>query len=252
MLHAVPYVDSWMFAGLTALAFLTAAMGTVAGLGGGVLLLGVMATVFPPAALIPLHGVIQLGSNVSRVTIMHRYVLRSAMVAAGIGALLGAAIGGELVVSLPTALLEAILGGFLLYVCWSPRITVGEPTRRRFFVLGAVGTLISMFVGATGSLLSPFVAGVSPDRRVFVATLAAMMIMVHGLKVVTFGLLGFAFAAYLPLLAAMIAAGYFGNWAGKHLLDRMPEALFRRIFQIALTLLAVRLLYAAATKAGYL
>ncbi len=252
MFHAVPYVDDWMFVVLTLLAFLTAAMGTVAGLGGGVLLLGVMATIFPPATLIPLHGVIQFGSNVSRVTLMHRYVMRSAILAAGVGALLGAAIGGKLVVSLPTALLEAVLGVFLLYVCWSPRITAGEPTRRRFFLLGAVGTLISMFVGATGSLLSPFVAGVSPDRRVFVATLAAMMIMVHGLKVVTFGVLGFAFAAYLPLLAAMIAAGYFGNWAGKHLLDRMPEALFRRVFQVALTVLALRLLYAAASTAGYL
>ncbi len=252
LFHAVPYVDSWTFAGLTGLAFLTAAMGTVAGLGGGVLLLGVMATVFPPAALIPLHGVIQLGSNVSRVTIMRRHVLWSAIVAAGIGALLGAAIGGELVVSLPTALLEAILGAFLLYVCWSPHVTAGKPTRRRFFLLGAVGTVISMFVGATGSLLSPFVAGVSDDRRVFIATLAAMMIMVHGLKVVTFGVLGFAFAAYVPLLAAMIAAGYFGNWAGKHLLDRMPEALFRRVFQIALSLLALRLLFAAVAKTGYL
>ncbi len=252
MFHAVPFVDAWTFAGLTALAFVTAVMGTAAGLGGGVLLLGVMATVFPPAALIPLHGVIQLGSNVSRVTLMHRYVLWSAIGAAAIGALLGAVVGGELVVSLPTALLEAVLGGFLLYVCWAPRVTAGAPTRRRFFVLGAVGTVISMFVGATGSLLSPFVAGVSDDRRAFVATLAAMMIMVHGLKVVTFGVLGFAFAAYVPLLAAMIAAGYFGNWAGKHVLDRMPERLFRRIFQLALTALALRLLFAAASKAGYL
>lgn len=252
LFHAVPFVDSWTFAGLTGLAFVTGAMGTAAGLGGGVLLLGVMATVFPPTALIPLHGVIQLGSNVSRITLMHRHVLRSAIVAAGIGAVLGAAVGGELVVSLPTALLEAILGAFLLYVGWSPRITAGEPTHRRFFLLGAAGALISMFVGATGSLLSPFVAGVSPDRRVFVATLAGMMAIVHGLKVLTFGLLGFAFAAYVPLLAAMIAAGYFGNWTGKHLLDRIPERLFRHIFQVLLTLLALRLLFTAATKAGYL
>ena len=37
-----------------------------AGLGGGVLMLGVMATVLPPVAVIPLHGAIQFGTNLSR------------------------------------------------------------------------------------------------------------------------------------------------------------------------------------------
>ena len=39
--------------------FITAAFG----IGGGALLLAFMATLVPTAALIPVHGVIQLGSN---------------------------------------------------------------------------------------------------------------------------------------------------------------------------------------------
>ena len=50
----------------------------------------------------------------------------------------------------------------------------------------------------------------------------------------------------------MIAASFIGNWIGRHVLETMPEALFRRIFQVVLTLLSLRLLYSAARDAGLL
>ena len=66
VLDIVPGVTPWTFIGLTVLSFFTATFGVVAGLGGGVLLLAVMATIFPPATLIPLHGTVLLGTNVGR------------------------------------------------------------------------------------------------------------------------------------------------------------------------------------------
>ena len=108
-----------------------------------------------------------------------------------------------------------------------------------------------MFIGATGTILAPWVRGVSDDRRVFVATHAAIMMFIHGLKVVVFAVLGFEFFTYLPLMAAMVTAGFLGNWIGFKLLNMMDEELFRRIFQAVLIILSVRLLWAAAAKAGY-
>jgi len=112
--------------------------------------------------------------------------------------------------------------------------------------------LAGMFVGSSGSLIAPFIAAACPDRQQYVATHSVLMSLVHGLKIAVFGLLGFAIAAYLPLMAAMIGAAFFGNWFGRTLLRRMPEALFRRIFQVVLSLLAVRLLYAGARGAGWI
>ena len=227
-------------------------IGVVAGLGGGIVLIGFMAMVFPPVALIPVHGVVQAGSNVTRTIIAHKLVIRQAVLPFAIGALIGSAIGGKIVVSIPVALLQAILGVFMLYVCFAPKITAGVPTRKRFFILGTVGAFISMFIGATGTILSPWVRGVSDDRRVFVATLAAIMMFIHGLKVVVFAVLGFQFFTYLPLMAAMVTAGFLGNWIGFKLLNRMNEELFRRVFQIMLVVLSLRLLWAAAVRAGYI
>ncbi len=251
-LSVTPEIDGWMFIFFTVLACFTAAFGVVAGLGGGVLLIGFMATVFPPVALLPVHGVVQAGSNVTRTIIAHRLVLKQAIIPFAIGAVLGSAIGGRIVVSIPLSLLQTILGIFMLYVCFSPKITAGMPTQKRFFALGMIGAFISMFIGATGTILAPWVRGVSDDRRIFVATHSCIMMFIHGLKVIVFAVLGFEFFDYLPLMAAMVTSGFLGNWIGFKLLDVMEEALFRRVFQVVLILLSIRLLWSAAENAGYI
>ncbi|MCD8513817.1 MAG: hypothetical protein LRY63_11220 [Nitrincola sp.] len=43
-------------------AAITSAITASIGIGGGILLLAIMAIVIPPAAVIPVHGIVQLGS----------------------------------------------------------------------------------------------------------------------------------------------------------------------------------------------
>ena len=112
-LSITPEIDGWMFIGFTILSSITAAFGVIAGLGGGVLMIGVMAMVFPPVALIPVHGVIQAGTNLTRVIIMRRRILKQMILPFALGSILGATVGGNIVVvpvsythlTLPTILL---------------------------------------------------------------------------------------------------------------------------------------------------
>jgi uncharacterized membrane protein YfcA len=230
----------------------TGAFGVVAGLGGGVLLLAVMATIFPPSVLIPMHGAVLFGSNLGRMVMMRRMVVRQLLPAFIVGALLGAVVGGNIVVELPTGIMQAVLGVFILYVCWARPPAAIAYSPAKFFALGTGGTLLGFFVGSSGSLLAPFVAAVCPDRQQFVATHSFLMTFVHGLKILVFGMLGFAVMVYLPLIIPMIVTSIAGSWVGRIALSRMPERLFRRVFQIVLSLLAVRLLYSGAEKAGWI
>ena len=66
------------------------------------------------------------------------------------------------------------------------------------------------------------------------------------MKILTFGLLGFAFAPYLPLMIGMILLGITGTWLGKNILTSMSENVFRLAFNTVLTLLATRLIYQVA------
>ena len=48
----------------------------------------------------------------------------------------------------------------------------------------------------------------------------------------------------------MIATALVATWAGRQTLDHVPERLFRIVFRIILTLLALRLLWVAAREAN--
>ena len=219
--------------------FLTATMG----IGGGVLVLATMAQVLPPAVLIPVHGVVQLGSNIGRAFLMRRNILTGIIPAFVVGTLFGAVLGAKLVISLPGPLLQGILALFVLYATWAPKFKAETPGKPTFFAVGFGATLATMFVGATGPLVAPFVAAACPDRQQVVATHATLMTIQHGLKIVAFGTLGFAFGPYIPLLAGLIGFGFAGTWCGKHMLMHLPEKIFRTGLKIILTLLAGRLIF---------
>ena len=64
---------------------------------------------FPPAILIPIHTLVQLGVGASRVFLMWPYILRDTVLPFAIGAALGAAAGAQIFVTLPAALLYGFL-----------------------------------------------------------------------------------------------------------------------------------------------
>ena len=97
----------WILIGTS---FFASFMAAVAGLGGGVLLLAVMVSFFPPAVVIPLHGVIQLGSNGFRALIMRQFFKQDILLAFTFGSILAAIIGSQVAVSLDETLLKVILG----------------------------------------------------------------------------------------------------------------------------------------------
>lgn len=238
-------LEMWQFAVLCAASFTGSFITASLGLGGGVLMLAVLALFISPAVLIPVHGAVQLGSNAGRTMLMWREVMRHLLPAFLLGSILGAAVGGQLVVTLPTALLQFILALFILYAVWSPKFSASQPGQKTFFGVGAVAALATMFVGATGPLIAPFIAAAGTDRRQVVATHAIMMTAQHGLKLIAFGVLGFSFTLYLPLLAGLLAFGFAGTYAGKIMLHRLPERAFRIGLKTVLTLIALRLLWGA-------
>jgi uncharacterized membrane protein YfcA len=244
----VPDMTAWLFAGLSLASFGGAFIAVTMGVGGGVFLLAVMAMFFPPAILIPLQGIVTLGTVASLVVFMWRHMLWATLLPFSCGAIVGAALGAQIFVVLPTALLQGLIGGFILVLAWLPKISTHGSEPKRFAVLGGVSTFLGMFVGATGVLVAPFVASASPNRRNHAVTLTALMSISYVIRIATFGLLGVSLTTYIPLIVVMIGTAAIGNWIGGRTLNRLPEHLFRRGFQIVLTLLALRLLWVAVTS----
>ena len=225
---------------LVVASFFTSALTAAFGVGGGVAMLALMGLFIPVAALIPVHGAVQLGSNTGRAWHQRAHVRRDIFAPFLIGSLAGALAGAFFVVQLPDAVLKLVLGLFIVAVTWTKIPGFDKLSRAGMAIGSAVTALATMFVGATGPLLSAFFAQLMlDDRKALVATHAAGMTVQHFLKVVVFGLAGFAFAAWAPLVAVMIASGYLGTVHGSAWLEKLPEETFRRWFKVGITLLAL-------------
>lgn len=225
--------------------FFTSMIMAATGLGGGVLLLSIMASLMPIAALIPVHGVVQLGSNIGRTFLLRKSVQWGYLLPFLLGSVIGAALGGKMVVTLNDAVLRIGLALFILYMVWGPKPKFkASGTRWLTAVGGTISTFLTMFFGATGPFVMAIYSNIFPDNRHhFIATHSAAMIIQHVLKVVAFGLLGFAFAPWAGLIVAMVATGFAGTFAGTRLLNRIPEDKFRIVFKALISLVAAHLLW---------
>ncbi len=243
---SVPEISDLAFIVLCLSSFFTSVISAAFGLGGGAMLITIIASLLPPLAIIPIHAVIQFNSNFSRAIMLWRHIKFTWLLPFMIGTLIGTSIGGQIVFAMPKHLLQGVIGLFILYSLWGPSAKVMKPSRATFIGVGTVSSFTTMFVGGTGPLVAPFIQATTNERRMTVSTHATFMSWQHGAKIVTFGLLGFGFAPYLPLMLGMILFGILGTWSGKTILTWMPERIFRIAFNATLTVLAIRLLYEAA------
>lgn len=229
-------------AGFIALSFFTSALTAAIGLGGGMVLLVVMGFFMPTAALIPVHGLVQLGSNAGRAWHMRRYLLPRVMAPFVVGGVFGALLGGSLVIELPDLILKTALALFVITLTWIKLPSfVNAASPWVFGIGGFVTTAASVFLGATGPLVAALTSRAFDVRHNMVANFALAMTAQHLLKVFAFGLLGFALGPWLPLAAAMIVSGYLGTRTGALILDRTREERFRLILKIGITLLALEM-----------
>lgn len=226
---------------LVGLSFLTSLITATFSLGGGSLLIAAMTLVLPPVVVIPVHGFVQLGSNAGRALLMRAHIQWQFILWVSLGAVLGSVIGGGFANVLPERWFAAAIGLFVLVTTWLPRSPLIGNNRAVQFAGGMVVSAVGMVVGAAGPLVAAFVRGI-PDRRQLVATHAMLNTFQHVFKVLVFMVLGFAIGQYLPLILAMVAAGFVGTSVGGRMLTRVPEHVFRLVFRLLLSVVAAELI----------
>ena len=162
--------------------FFTSMIMAATGFGGGVLLLSIMASMMPIAALIPVHGVVQLGSNVGRTFLLRKSVQWSYLVPFLLGSIVGALAGGKMVVTLNDAVLRIGLAIFIIYAVWGPKPKFNAAGARWLIAAGgAFSTFLTMFFGATG----PFVLAIQSQIPLLPVSVSGTFPMMpkHTLKI---------------------------------------------------------------------
>ena len=152
----------------------------------------------PVSSIIPVHALVQLGSNGSRMWLMREHILVRYIPYFVLGAVIVSLVGGQVAINLEVHTLEIFLGVFILYSCWSP-VKLKCANGKSISLLGFVTSFLTMFVGASGPFVIATMKSVISDRQKLVATQAAFMTCQHVIKAVVFGLLGFQFLDWFGL-----------------------------------------------------
>jgi len=195
-----------------------------------------------PSVIVAVHAVIQLGSNLGRTIVQRANVIWPAAARFIAGSVAGVALGAYIFTALPERLFLGLLGAFILLMAWSPKPKVPGLERSGLILGGIVSSFATMFVGATGPFVNAVLLSLGLEKKQLIATHAMCMTVQHALKALAFGLIGFSFRDWLPLIAAMIASGFAGTLLGSKILDRMSERTFSVILKGLLTVIGLDLL----------
>lgn len=210
--------------------FFTALISAVFGMAGGLILMGVLAALYPVAGAMVAHGLIQSVSNGWRAVLLRRFILWRTVALFAAGSALGAAALASVSVTLEKPVLFVVLGLVPLLV-WIPKERFALDARRVVDGIagGVLVTGLNVVAGVSGPLLDVFFQNIDVDRRAVVATKAATQVLSHGVKIAYYAGAAFSLAGAPPLwmLALAVPLSIAGTSLGARVLERMSEARFR-------------------------
>jgi uncharacterized membrane protein YfcA len=222
------------------------------GMAGGVILMGVLATLVPVATAMMIHGAVQMISNGYRAflwrehinwRIFRRYALGSA-----VAVLLLFALSWR-----PDKQTVYVLLGLVAMLVWLPRKLLDLDIQKRFQAEGAgfVVQALNTMAGVAGPLLDQFFVRTDMLRHEIVATKAVTQVLAHFVKILFWSVPVIAAAGVqaLPpwwLILGAAPLSMLGTTLGGKVLDRMSDVNFKRGMKYLVTAIGAVMLMKAA------
>ena len=230
---------------LTLLSFFTAMMTSIAGAGGGTVLLASMLQFMNPSEAIPVHGVIQLSSNIARIWLLRKFVKWTIILKFSLLIPLGVYIGLEIFRNVDADDIKNLIGLFIIIALVLQnlksirKITISS---NWYYLIGFLTGILNILVGVIAPLLAVIIKHSLNEKKSIVGTLGYFGFVGNFTKIIGFSLIGFTFIEYIDTFLLMIPATLLGSRIGQFLLDKISNKFFFYIFQVILIALALRLL----------
>ena len=233
---------------ITLAAFFTSMLTAMVGAGGGTALLLLMLYVMPAGQVVPVHGGIQLVSNLTRVVLFWRHMHWPAILRFVIPMPAGVYLGLELYGLLSPAGLQLVIAGFVLL---SLLVRVPASSAQTglpgwiYYVSGFFIGAGNILVGVLAPILGAILRFENLPKERLVGTLGFFGFAGNLFKIAGFAFVGCAFAPHAPTMICAALATVAGTYVGKRLLSGLSSKRFATMFQIVLAVLAAKLVWDA-------
>ena len=237
-------------------AAITACISGMFGMAGGMIFMGIIASLMGVAEAMVVHGTVQSVSNSYR-----SYLLRADIRWDILGfQLLGAlpAIGLLALISfIPNKAALFIALGLLPFLLWLPRGLFQGDAQKPLHAMfcGAMVIGLNLSAGVAGPALDFFYVKTSLSRKEIVATKAVTMFAAHLVKIVYFGLpliaaYGLTTLPPLWILAAAVPCVMAGTFIGTRILHRFSDIGFRSYTKYLVTFIGIIYLWRGLSLLG--
>ena len=222
--------------------FFTSTIAAIVGLGGGMMLITILPSFLPINALIPVHGLTQMTSNLSRAVFGYKDVQYEVIPKFLLGSFLGIGIFASILNFISLEYVPLFIGVYILLSLWSEKFNERIKRYESYFLAGFFQTGLSIVEGATGPLTMTLLLKDYKNKDKVVATSAALMSLSHILKVFVFMYFGFVFFDYIGIIIAMVIGAIAGSWVGTKLRNIIDGKKFTIILKVLLTTLAIKVI----------
>lgn len=222
------------------ISFCTSVITGVIGIGGGLLLIAILPSFLPLNALIPIHGLNQITSNLSRAYFGYKDIQFQVIPKFLVGSFIGVGIFMYFLKTISLTYIPLLIGVYILLSLWSRNFNTKIMKYESYYVIGFFQTGVSVIVGTTGQLAMTKLLKEFKDKNKVVATSAILMSITHILKITVFIYFGFVFYDYLSIVTSMVVGSILGSYVGTKLRNKLDSKKLIFILKIFLSVLAVK------------
>lgn len=232
---------------LVVLGLLAGVLTTVAGMGGGALLLLALSLVMDPKEALACTAPALLLSNAHRLYLFRAHLDRRVALAFAIGALPGSLAGGLLVswVS-PSWVRLAMLATTLLAIAQGQGLIRWKPPAAALLPAGFLVGVVAATAGGAAALVGPLLMATGLQGNRYVATVAACGVAMHIGRSTAYGASGLVTGPTLVSSAILTITLMAGNLIGRRLRRSLQETAAARI-ELGSLVLCVALALAGLT-----
>ena len=230
---------------ITVLSFFTALMTSVAGAGGGTVLLAAMLQFMNPAEAIPVHGAIQLTSNLTRTWLLRKFVNWKIIFKFSLLLPFGIFLGLKIFQNIDSDNIKILIGFFILLALGFQNLRIINNIKistNIYILIGFFTGILNILVGVIAPLLAVIVKQSISEKKSIVGTLGYFGLIGNLIKIIGFSFIGFSFFEYIDTFLMVVPATLIGSRIGQFLLNKISNRIFTIMFQLILIGLAIRLL----------
>lgn len=221
--------------------FLATLIGSVVGIGGGFIILGVLSVLLPISILVPVLAAILASIDLSRAIAFRAHLYKPIFYPFTIGCFFGVAAGTALFISLPEKIIGTGLVVLILMTLLFPKGKQFNGLKQPYIWIGIVHSFLSTIFGYGGLFQSSILRSNLINLQL-TATLATSFLMLELLKISFYVMHGFNYGPYLNIIITAACGAIPASLIGRKFAGKIGERFYRVAQKLIIGIIVISIL----------